>query len=226
MRPALPPSPTEKEWAHLGFADAVELAGGKQSRVFAARAKIGPVAVKLTDATIEADGDLMGASLARLHGSMRRVSGVGLPNVDALRAIQVNPSLCINQPQPLHGDFNSSNLLRTPTGLRVFDFDDCGNGPVEFDVANTLYMVLFDSLASSQPTTSYDSFRTQFVDGYAQETKLPISPETIDSLIDLRVRALDHWITNLADAPIGIRSSSPAWIDVLKQFVKTWSELS
>ncbi len=283
MRPELLDGPTPEEWAQLGFTDAVELREGKQSRVFAARSEAGPVAVKLTDAsltslgsmetrtafvaelalieesvvapvtiqqrwvyplgtwyatatgfvdgealdtTVSADSELMGASLAALHSSMRRVSGDSLPVVDALRVMRSELSMDVGASQPLHGDFNSSNLRRTPAGVRIFDFDDCGTGPVEFDVANALYMVLFDSLVDGGSMVKYVQFRAPFVAGYSQGAERPLSDATLDALIGVRVEALGYWIAHLADAPIGIRTSSPAWLEVLSQFVKTWSELA
>jgi Ser/Thr protein kinase RdoA (MazF antagonist) len=282
MSPVPLASPTPQEWTQLGFADVVELAGGRQSRVFSARCEHGLVAVKLTDASLvgfdllekrrafvtelalvnesvispvvirdqlvcpfgdwfatatrliegkrldttdATDGELMGATLAELHSSMRRVCGVSLPDVDAMQVIERDPSLGLGPDQPLHGDFNSSNLRRTPAGLRIFDFDDCGNGPAEFDVANALYMVLFDALVNGGSMQKYGEFRTPFVTGYSVQAHQEVADTTLDSLIDLRIRALDYWITNLADAPIGIRTSSPAWKDVLRHFIQTWSEL-
>ena len=92
-------------------------------------------------------------------------------------------------------------------------------------MANALYMVLFDALVNGGSMQKYGEFRTPFVTGYSLQGHQEVADTTLDSLIDLRIRALDYWITNLADAPIGIRTSSPAWRDVLRHFIQTWSEL-
>jgi len=115
--------------------------------------------------------------------------------------------------QLLHGDFNSSNVRLTSTGVWVFDFDDAGLGPVEFDIANALYMVLLDSSTNDGSTASYDTFRGAFVAGYARTADRSVDDSFLNSLIDMRVRALDYWITHPGDAPIGIRTSSVEWMD-------------
>ncbi len=178
---------------------------------------------KILDITVAADAEAMGASLAGLHDSMRLVSGALLPAVSALRFGQSGPPPGLGQYQPLHGDFSNQNLRLTRSGIRIFDFDECGNGPVEFDVANSLYMVLFDSIVNGGSKAKYDDFRTPFLAGYWARSGSRASDAVLDSLIDLRVRALDYWISNPAEAPIGIRTSSLKWIDQLRQFVKTWS---
>jgi Ser/Thr protein kinase RdoA (MazF antagonist) len=125
----------------------------------------------------------------------------------------------------LHGDFSTSNLILTGSGVRIFDFDDCGYGPVEFDVANSIYMVAFDSWTKDDSLATIGAFRSAFVDGYARSAGRSLDNAMIDSLIDMRVMALQQWATNPATAPIGIRNSPPEWIETLKRFVREWFQV-
>lgn len=109
------------------------------------------------------DSRLMGRTLALLHASMRRIGAKDLPLVAALRAAPLRGD---GPMQLLHGDFNAGNLRHVDGEVRVFDFDDCGYGPPMFDVANALYMVLFDEM-TNPATTSYQSFDEAFVAGYS-----------------------------------------------------------
>jgi len=163
-------------------------------------------------------GELMGQTLARLHRSMASLTSRYIPAVAALgtTAADVDRSTW----QLLHGDFNDQNLISTPTGLRVFDFDDCGYGPTEFDVANSLYMVLFDAEVHDRAEL-YDNFRPSFLTGYAVGSGKQLDSEIIDELITVRISALASWLDDLPSAPIGIRTSSPEWQDTLRSFVRS-----
>lgn len=104
--------------------------------------------------------------------------------------------------------------------MRIFDLDDCGYGPPAFDVANALYMVLFDAVTRGT-SEFYETFRRSFVDGYARGPA-PMFPEkTLDRFIDLRVRALGFWLDDLDHAPAGIRTASTAWQATLRSFVSS-----
>lgn len=163
----------------------------------------------------------MGAALASLHDSLRELSGRDLPRVAGLRASGERAGT--DSDQLLHGDFNNTNMVVTNAGVRIFDFDDCGYGPVEFDLANALYVVLFDSLTGGIGAHVYAEFRSAFLEGYSDRAGSRPSNSTLDSLIDTRVRALEHWIANPQEAPIGIRESDEEWLEVLRQFVETWT---
>lgn len=164
--------------------------------------------------------ELMGRTLARIHNAM---AGVGLRDLPAVAALSTTPADVDRSTwQLLHGDFNDQNMIGTPVGLRVFDFDDCGYGPTEFDIANSLYMVLFDADVHDRAGL-YDAFRPTFLTGYAEESGRQLDNEIIDELITVRIGVLARWLDDLPSAPIGIRTSSLEWQDTLRSFVRSQS---
>jgi Ser/Thr protein kinase RdoA (MazF antagonist) len=174
------------------------------------------------EASNAADCDLLGRSLAGLHRLMRRVPSVNIPRVVALRSDMGHQGLTAGSDQLLHGDFNTSNLVLTDSGIRIFDFDDCGYGPIEFDVANSIYMAGFDSWAKDGSMATFETFRTAFVAGYARLSDRSLDDALIDLLIEMRVVSLGRWAANPSTAPIGIRNSPAAWIETLDRFVREW----
>ena len=63
----------------------------------------------------------------------------------------------------------------------MFDFDDCGYGPTSFDIANALYMVLFD-VSTAGYSGRYEAFAASFLAGYERESQHPsIAPSSTDS---------------------------------------------
>jgi len=170
------------------------------------------------DLTQPRTNELLGRTLAQVHGSMALMPAQSLPPVAALgdSAFDFDRS----DWQLLHGDFNEQNMIVTTDGLRVFDFDDCGYGPIEFDVANTLYMVLFDADVHGRPDR-YDAFRPAFLAGYAVGYGEQLDNEIIDEWIAVRVSALGRWLDDLTTAPIGIRTASTEWHEVLRTFVRS-----
>ncbi len=163
------------------------------------------------------DAEAMGTALARLHEAMRRLPPTPLPPVAALDTISEEHLTALGPIQLLHGDFNADNLRVAEGTLRIFDFDDCGYGPAVFDVANALYMVLFDARTSARP--GIDLFRRRFVSGYEAESRATFSADDLDQLIDLRVDALARWLADPSRAPAGIRTASPGWLATLRAFV-------
>jgi hypothetical protein len=114
----------------------------------------------------EADVRRMATTMAGLHRSLQQLDPIDLPTVAALAAAEPPTNAAeFGQRQLLHGDFSPANLLFSDRQVRVFDFDDCGYGPIEFEVGNTLYMVLFDAAMSSE-MERYERFRAWFVDEY------------------------------------------------------------
>lgn len=174
------------------------------------------------DQALPAAGDLLGAALAELHRSMRQLPTVRLPRVAALAAGSTGRWTTTTSDQMLHGDFAASNTVLSPHGLRVLDFDDCGYGPIEFDVANSLYMVMFDTWSNGRPQTQYADFRAAFTSGYSAAAGRVVAASNIDPLITIRVIALKKWISDPVKAPIGIRNSPPEWIETLHRFVHEW----
>jgi Ser/Thr protein kinase RdoA (MazF antagonist) len=101
---------------------------------------------------------------------------------------------------------------------RVFDFDDCGYGPPAFDVANALLMVRFDDATSGRAAVC-PTFEASFVAGYQAAADTPLDLEEVHDLVGLRVDALERWLDEPAQAPIGIRTASPEWHATLRAFV-------
>lgn len=160
------------------------------------------------------DARLLGRTLGELHAALGGLPAWDLPPVAALAQDDGDRSGW----QLVHGDFSDQNVIVAPSGPRIFDFDDCGYGPVLYDVANSLYMVLFDAELNGNHDR-YDAFRSPFLDGYADATGRSVDVGLVDSLIGARIDALGGWLDDLDGAPIGIRTSSAEWRDVLRAFV-------
>jgi Ser/Thr protein kinase RdoA (MazF antagonist) len=167
-----------------------------------------------------ADATQMGRALAGLHRSMARMPATDLPVVAALQGLE--PGLG-GEHQILHGDFNAGNVRQKDGVIRIFDLDDCGYGPVEFDVANALYMVLFDAVTGKRPE-SYETFAIPFKAAYCAGAGVDLSRGVVVGLIARRINALGRWIDDPHSAPIGIRNSTPEWREVLRAFVHELSE--
>jgi Ser/Thr protein kinase RdoA (MazF antagonist) len=170
---------------------------------------------------LDRDGDIlmMGRALAELHRSMAKVPTFGLRGVAALELAKLEPpGSPVGRGQLIHGDFAVANLRLRARRLRVLDFDDCGLGPVEYDLGNSLYMVLFDTTINGNPA-GYDHVRRLFVDSYRAECGRPVDDSILEAIIDHRRSALRHWLDNPDEAPIGIKTSSPEWRTRLRLFV-------
>jgi Ser/Thr protein kinase RdoA (MazF antagonist) len=169
-----------------------------------------------------AHSELVGESLAGLHRSMREIPAVDIPRVAALRSDAGHWGRSAESDQLLHGDFNTSNLILTAAGIRIFDFDDCGYGPIEFDVANAIYMVGFDLWVNEGSMATLPAFRSAFVAGYSRSSDRTLEDAIVDALIDARVMALRRWAANPSTAPMGIRNASAEWIETLERFAQEW----
>ena len=172
------------------------------------------------DPAIPADAERMGTTLACLHASMRQLPPMPLPVVAPLRSTSRGDAAASASHQLLHGDFNAGNLRAVGGLVKVFDLDDCGYGPTAFDVANGLYTVMFEARVHGDGEM-YETFRRAFVSGYAATTGQRPADEILDHFIDLRVDALDGWIDDLDNAPIGIRTACREWHETLRSFVDT-----
>ena len=173
------------------------------------------------DVSDEDDVIRMATTLARLHRSLRQLDSVDLPAVAALAGAELPTGAAgLDSRQLLHGDFSPANLLLSNGRIRVFDFDDSGYGPIEFEVGNTLYMGLFDAAMSSE-MQRYERFRAWFIDGYRTASGHGVPDELVDTSIALRVQALGRWLDRPESAPIGIRTATPAWRGALRAFVRS-----
>lgn len=103
---------------------------------------------------------------------------------------------------------------------RVLDLDHCGYGPIEFEIGNTLYMILFDAVMDPD-MQRYEHFRTWFVDEYRSVAGRAITDAVLDSAVRVRVDALDRWVQRPETEPIGIRTATPEWRESLKALVRS-----
>ena len=157
----------------------------------------------------------MAATLATLHRSLASLSDTDLPPVAALVA---NPNDRLRDGQIIHGDFAAANLILTPSGLRVIDFDECGWGSIEFELGNSLYLELFDAWRAGS-LDRYHRFRSSFVDAYREAAAAEVDEDLVDEAIRVRASALARWLSTPADAPVGIRTASAAWRKRLHSFI-------
>jgi len=172
------------------------------------------------DTGVEADVRSMAATLADLHRTLDTIEPTDLPVVPGLAsASPLGPASSFGPMQLLHGDYSGANIRVTALGHRVFDFDDCGYGPIEFEVGNTLYMELFGAPLQAD-LARYERFRTQLVDAYRSVSGRAVPDSVVDEAIDIRVATLAQWIASPQTAPIGIRFATPEWRAVLASFVR------
>ena len=183
------------------------------------------------------DAEQMGRILAELHASMAALPAYRLPDLAAFppppKLVKVAEDLGVSiagladaspdhdgsPRQLLHGDYSSKNVRVAGTTWRVFDFDDCGYGPVELDVANSLYFVLFGAMTGGDRDV-YRRFREGFVRGYRDRSGVALTDPVLDRLITRRVLALASWLADPDTAPPGIRTASDEWRTTLGAFVQ------
>lgn len=181
----------------------------------------------------------MGRALADLHAVMAELPPYALPGLAAFppvsklekvaadlrvpvdRLIESLPADPAGTGQLLHGDFSSKNIRLSDTGWRIFDFDDCGYGPVELDLANSVYFVLFDATLR-QDLDRYHRFRETFLDGYRQRSGRDLAGDRFDALLTRRVLTLASWLAEPSGAPSGIRTASAEWLATLRHFVRNF----
>lgn len=171
--------------------------------------------------SIEAEIDVraMAATLVRLHRSLAEFDPAKLPIVVPLRDVDL-PSELSGPVQLLHGDFSDANTILNGDNAHVIDFDGCGHGPIEYEIGDTLYMALFDATIADD-VTRYQRFRGWFVDEYRLASDLTVPDIALDAAILLRVRALERWLDQPETAPVGVRSASPEWHEMLRSFIRS-----
>ena len=175
---------------------------------------------EIPDDANSTDARLMGAELSKLHSSLRSLPDYELPLVPTLAAAGFKPGQA--PLQLIHGDFSSQNLRKAGGSVRIFDFDDCGYGTREFDVASSLYMVLFDAIVKGRDNL-YQTFEKAFIDGYiADSTETPLDLDALPTFIDRRVGVLHKWLAEPRMAPTGIRTATPQGRYTLEQFVEQY----
>jgi hypothetical protein len=142
-------------------------------------------------------GELLGRTLAQLHHALAQLLPQHLPAVAA--PSDTTSDTDRSDWQLLHGDFSDQNLIATARGLRILDFDAEVEGRA----------------------LRHDTFRPAFLAGCSARSGTQLDQGTIDDLIATRVTALGRWLDDLSTAPIGLRTSSAAWQDVLRSFVRS-----
>jgi Ser/Thr protein kinase RdoA (MazF antagonist) len=142
------------------------------------------------DTTDRADVETMAETLAVLHDSLATLTEITLPPVAALNETSNGAP---GERQLIHGDYAAANLIATSSGLKVIDFDECGQGSIEFEVGNTLYMVLFDAWHAGEHD-HYDRIRSWFVDRYRRAAAFDVDEALLDEAIRVRARALKRWL--------------------------------
>jgi Ser/Thr protein kinase RdoA (MazF antagonist) len=165
---------------------------------------------------------VMAAALASLHTTFATIDGRELPRVAALRDGGQSFDELFGDDRLLHGDFSAANVRFTESGTKVIDYDDCGRGPIEFDVGNTLYMELFDAAIDSDLGRA-EQFRRWFVEAYEDAAGRTLAAAALDRAIDLRISALRRWLDDPTHAPVGIRTATVEWRRTLRTFVDTAS---
>ena len=161
---------------------------------------------------------LMATTLVALHRTLARLAPGGLPPVAALAA--TGPDDPLRSDRVIHGDYAATNLILDPGGLRILDFADCGTGSLEFEIGNSLSLVLFDAWHTDD-RARYERFRHRFVLAYREAAPGPVDADLIDAAIRVRIAALRSWLETPSEAPTGIRTASPAWHRHLRTFVDT-----
>lgn len=168
------------------------------------------------------DAATMGHTLAGLHAHLAELPSFDLPPMTGFRDLAaMSLAVASGRPQLLHGDFNSANVRVDHNRVRVFDFDDAGYGPVQFDLAHALYVVMFDAVTAGDPD-QYDVFKASFLPAYCASARAEYAEAELNPLIDHRVAVLNAWLADPSQAPPGIRNSSTAWLDTLRGFVSDY----
>ncbi|MEM7508360.1 MAG: phosphotransferase [Pseudomonadota bacterium] len=94
----------------------------------------------------------------------------------------------------IHSDMRLANLLISPDGIHVLDFDDCGFGWFLYDFAAGI------SFIEDHP--QIPALKAAWVEGYRSQRPLPDEDVAeIDTLIMLRRLALLGWIGSHIEAP-------------------------
>ena len=121
--------------------------------------------------------------------------------------------------QLIHGDFNSSNVLVNSNSFAIIDFEDACYSTYEFELANSIYMALFDARSNVRQFDASE-FIQRFLEAYTQSRVVNL--EKVRAYVDLRVWKLTAWLLEPKIAPIAIASSSDSWKRELKEFVRAY----
>lgn len=153
-----------------------------------------------------------GALLAELHIALSELSCLYDLNVMENR---------LETKQLIHGDFNPTNVLFSNCSFIIIDFENSCYASFEYELANTIYMVLFD--ARNDPGGLLESgFIKGFLAGYTRDRRIDF--ETVRSEVDRRVSKLEGWLNDLASAPLSISASPESWKNELEDFIHAYQK--
>jgi Ser/Thr protein kinase RdoA (MazF antagonist) len=85
----------------------------------------------------------------------------------------------------LHADLHWGNLKVTRDSFFLLDFDDCGTGPLPYDLATVAY--------ATRLCVNHEGV-SMLVHAYNQEATFPTTPEAVDLLTWARFLWLVDWI--------------------------------
>jgi Ser/Thr protein kinase RdoA (MazF antagonist) len=120
----------------------------------------------------------------------------------------------------IHGDFGAANVLQARHSFVIIDFEDACYSSHAYELANSLYMMLFDSrhavadLIAARPAQG-------FLQGYTKHITVVL--DEVRPAIDQRVRLLAGWLTDPSAAPFSISTSSDDWRKELTKFVNAYT---
>ena len=125
----------------------------------------------------------------------------------------------------IHGDYNTSNVLLNGTELKIFDFDDIAYHWYDYDIANSLDMVLFDLRRND--LSQFLSLRDTFLEKVAESSGYDVS--NILNFIHYRVLLLEGWLDAPEIGPKFIGELTAAWKLELRNFIAwfraSWPEI-
>ena len=126
----------------------------------------------------------------------------------------------------IHGDYNTSNALVNGAALKIFDFDDIAYHWYDYDIANSLYMVLFD-FRDRTDLSEFLSFRDLFLEKAAGSSAYDIS--SIHNFIHYRVLLLEGWLDTPDIGPQFVGELTAEWKLELRNFIDwfkaSWPEI-
>jgi Ser/Thr protein kinase RdoA (MazF antagonist) len=103
----------------------------------------------------------------------------------------------------IHADLHFGNVLASPRGFAVIDFDDCGFGFHAYDLAVPLNSIA--NMLGRQRKRELPEYREALIDGYSTEARWDANDEAIlPHLISARKLAMLGWLHSRSDNP-GLR---------------------
>jgi Ser/Thr protein kinase RdoA (MazF antagonist) len=100
----------------------------------------------------------------------------------------------------IHGDLHFGNVLIQRERLGLIDFDDCGHGFYDYDLAVSLTSIYYRLKAAK--SRKFAEYRTALLSGYASKANLGCPAEQIlPYLIGARKMAMLGWLQSRSDHP-------------------------